>query len=389
MIQHIMKLIWRKKGANSLILLEILLSFVVLFGVLSFALYNLERVQQPIGFEVEDKWILHLDRTLVKDSARLVTLLPELKQAITDLPNFNQASWAELGLPYSGGTWNAKESTDGVSVSARVAIVDEDFPLASKLKLTEGRWFNEDDLLQKEIPMVVNKHFLDLHYPGVNMIDSIIEFQGDRKIIGSVLDYRYGGAYEEELSTVFAPFRAENCRFMPSLLIDVKPNTPMQYEEELGEVIKSIAKTDTYVIEHVNQSKEFEEKKTWFPLLILLSICGFLCINVALGLLGVLWYNINKRRSEIGLRRAIGAHTSDIAKQFVLEILFLAAVAVGIGTLFAVQIPLLQIIDIERTILIKSIVLAALIIFGIVTLCALYPSNQAARIQPALALHED
>jgi putative ABC transport system permease protein len=62
---------------------------------------------------------------------------------------------------------------------------------------------------------------------------------------------------------------------------------------------------------------------------------------VALGIFGVLWYNINKRRGEIGLRRAVGATGNDISKQLVGEAFVLCTMSLILGLFFVVQFPLL------------------------------------------------
>ena len=121
----------------------------------------------------------------------------------------------------------------------------------------------------------------------------------------------------------------------------------------------------------------------------LLSMCGFLCLNVALGLFGVLSYSISKRRSEVGLRRAVGASGGSIAQQFTLEVILLAAVALIIGIFFAVQIVFFDLVDANSSIFYRGIVYGAGVILLVVTICALYPSLQASRIHPATALHED
>ena len=72
-------------------------------------------------------------------------------------------------------------------------------------------------------------------------------------------------------------------------------------------------------------------------MIILIIVAGFLIINVALGLFGVLWYNINLRKSEIGLRRAVGASGNAVSKQLVGEALVLATFALIIGSFFAIH----------------------------------------------------
>ncbi|HEV7382678.1 MAG TPA: macrolide ABC transporter permease, partial [Dyadobacter sp.] len=60
MLRHLFKLIWNKKGSHSLLIVEIWASFMVLFGVLSLIVYNVNNYVQPIGFEYERVWNLQL-----------------------------------------------------------------------------------------------------------------------------------------------------------------------------------------------------------------------------------------------------------------------------------------------------------------------------------------
>ena len=45
-----------------------------------------------------------------------------------------------------------------------------------------------------------------------------------------------------------------------------------------------------------------------------LVISAFLILMVALGLTGVMWQNVTRRTREIGLRRALGARTTDVMR---------------------------------------------------------------------------
>jgi putative ABC transport system permease protein len=108
-----------------------------------------------------------------------------------------------------------------------------------------------------------------------------------------------------------------------------------------------------------------------------------------LGLFGILNLSIAQRKNEIGLRRAMGATEGKVTVQFLGEIWVLATLSVIIGLLFAIQFPLMNVFDVASGIYITAIFAAVAIIFLLVTLCAWYPSKQASRIHPALALHEE
>lgn len=124
-------------------------------------------------------------------------------------------------------------------------------------------------------------------------------------------------------------------------------------------------------------------------MIILMIVAAFLIINVALGLFGVLWYNINLRKSEIGLRRAVGASGNAVSKQLVGEALMLSTFALILGSFFAIQFPLLNVFDLPAGIYIVALLLSIAFIYLLVIVCAFYPGKQAAAIYPAVALHED
>src|ERR1700753_3190284 len=128
---------------------------------------------------------------------------------------------------------------------------------------------------------------------------------------------------------------------------------------------------------------------TLVPMIALLIVACFLIINVALGLFCVLWYNINKRRGEIGLRRAIGATGNSVSGQLVNEAMILATLSLIIGAFFAIQFPLLNLFDLPASVYIIALFLSIIFIYLLVFVCSLYPGKQAAAIYPAVALHEE
>jgi putative ABC transport system permease protein len=125
------------------------------------------------------------------------------------------------------------------------------------------------------------------------------------------------------------------------------------------------------------------------PLTVIFIVCGFLIANVVLGLFGVLFQNISRRKGEIGVRRAMGATKGNILSHFIGEMIVLATFAVALGVFFAVQFPILNIFDVSTSVYVSGIAIAIVAVYGLVFLCSWFPSLQAAKIYPAMALHED
>ena len=148
-------------------------------------------------------------------------------------------------------------------------------------------------------------------------------------------------------------------------------------------------KNSNVEIVHLTDTRKNINYFALVPMIVLLIVAGFLVINVALGLFGVLWYNINKRRGEIGLRRAVGASGNSVTKQLMGEAIVVATISLTIGSFFAIQFPLLNVFDISSVTYFIALGLSIAFIYLLVLICAFYPGRQAAAIYPAVALHED
>ena len=387
MIKHIFKLIWNRKGKNALMVLEIFLAFIILFFVMTFVIENVTNYNEPLGFETEQLWVSNLVINEM-DSVDIVDMKRNLKRELEIHPNIDYISFGGEMSPF-GGSHSATGSDDnGFYLLSYLFEVDENFQKTADVPLIEGRWFNEDDKNSKYPPVILTKKLYDEYFDGRPYMDSIFEIHGERKVIGVVENYRYDGQFSEEIAMSFLYTPIENHE-TPNLYLRLKDGVGIEFEEEMTELVAQVSKLENVTIDHVEQRRIHSNRSTLIPMIALLSICGFLVLNVALGLFGVLWHNISKRRGEIGLRRALGASKSTIAFQFIAEILIIAFFGMFLAALFCIQVPLMDFTEIKDIYFYEAIGISTLVITVLVLICALYPSQQAARISPAEALHAE
>ena len=387
MIKHILKLIWNKKRSNALMLIEILLAFVVLFFVLAYMFFNLDKTSQPLGFETTDRWMINLDNIDAKDSLDALITMQNLKRNLLTEEEILSVSFTQSIAPFTNNQWIDGTDEDGFPMRCQVVPADFELEEVVSLNLVSGRWFTEEDNDAIIRPMVVNQNFMDAYFPDKSMIDSIILFHGERRLVGVVDEYRYGGEFEEAHNVRFDP--EPYTELTSNAVIKLQPGTTLAYAEKLSNLVNTTTKTTGSSIQPLDKRKTESSKESWVLLYALMSVCIFLCLNVALGLFGVLWYNINKRKAEIGLRQALGADGFDITKQFIVEMMILTGFALAIGIFFVIQIPLLDVTEYEDSLFYRAIGYSSFIMLALVMLCALFPALQAARITPANSLHED
>lgn len=388
MIKHILQLLWNKKRSNGLLMLEIFLSCAVLFAVFSFSIYNLRNFAHPPGFETKDRYALTLEYQGGKDSAEVALMLEQLNNGLRNLEFVEEVATSSYAWPYSGSMSRTASEADGITIRSIMAEGDEYFLDVMGLRLLEGRWFNEATPRSATRECVVNKKFMDDYYPGRSMIDSVIAFNGGVKIVGVIEDYRYRGEFEQPAALMFNYIQPTS-RNLGGILLKMKPGTPAQAEEQINKLVAEITKTNNFNIRNLEEMRQRTNRSVWIPMIALLGVCGFLCVNVAMGLFGVLWHNIQKRRSEIGLRKAVGASSGSISRQFILETLVLALLSALPCAIFAAQVPLMKIIPIPPSIFYEAIALSLLTITALVVLCTFVPARKAAMVHAAEALHDE
>jgi len=394
MIKHIFTLIWNKKQKNFLLFLEIFFSFMILFAVFAFIISNLRVYYSPLGFDTKNVWAANLRISSSSDSTEVAEMKTLLLRELNAMPEVESVSFSANAYPFSGNTWSTGNDKNGFDFQTCIFFNDEHYSKTAGLNIIEGRWFKEADNTAKYTPVLITKKFREQCFAGKPVLDSLFILDDDEafgefvKIIGVVDHYKYHGEFaEEQLGTfVFAPSTSMDTNVAH---IRMKGNIQPDAEEKLNKLIASTTKRADFSIRKLEQRRIQKSQSTWTPMIALMSISGFLIINVALGLFGVLWYNISKRRSEIGLRRTLGATSSDISFQFITEIIMVTLIGIFVGLFFAAQFPIMKLFDIENINYYYAMLSSAGVILILVLICAFYPSRQAAMINPAMVLHED
>lgn len=408
MIKHLLKLIWNRKRSNLLMILEIFFSFLVLFAISGLLIYNFTNYVRPLGFKYENVWSISFKKVdqqelgnsnVVSEGEQKLERERKLKRQHQTIlkqleiyPQIEAFSASFANVPFSFNTMNNAVSYGNSSITSFNFFSDDHYPDVVGLNLVEGRWFNATDDAVRLDPVVINQFLKDKFFNGENAVGKSISM-GDKEfqIVGVVEDYRYKGEYESPAGVLFErinPYSDKNWHF-DNILIKVKPGVGAEFEEQMVKDLAQIVPGWTLEVSALEKMRETQHKLTWVPMIALLVIGGFLIINVILGLFGVLWYNINRRFSEIGLRRAAGATASMIQMQFIGEVIILATFGIIIGCFIAFQFPLLNVFNVDSSTYILAIITSTISIYGLAAFCAWYPSRQAAKIKPAVALHEE
>jgi putative ABC transport system permease protein len=394
MLKHLFKLIWNKKKQNFLLLFEIFISFLVVFTVFAFSVFYYQNYSKPLGFEYKQVWAISYDNSsLSKNTDSIGIFYKNLYLSLKKLSKVEEVSYASANFPYSNSMMSTGLAYKGKKINRiNSYYIDENYQKVWTMHLVAGRWHQPIDLIGNTKPIIINNTLKESVFGKKNAIGEYLNNDDGKqtmKIIGVVADTKGSGDFWPAGNAIFNQIDTGFIKQVSTILVKVRPNADATFESELYKFMTGSIKDANITIEQVADMREAKNKVTIIPMIIFVTVAGFLIINVALGLFGVLWYNINKRRSEIGLRRAIGASGRAVSSQLVAEAMILATLSLLLGCFFAAQFPILNVFDLPTSVYVIAMLLAVLFIYALVYACALYPGKQAAAIHPALALHEE
>ena len=98
MIRHLLKPMWRQKGRNLMLSLEIALAFAVVFAIAAAGLRYWQLFHQPVGFEWQDVWTVQL---LMPDDEKVddLALYGRYERALLELPEIESVAFSAY-TPY-------------------------------------------------------------------------------------------------------------------------------------------------------------------------------------------------------------------------------------------------------------------------------------------------
>lgn len=370
-----------------------MITFFVLFFILSSAIANYKTFHTPLGFDWQDRWQISIDTGArwqpEQDNEQLKQLVNTLRQQ-TEIKSTHV-----FHLPvFQNSTWSSSSRKGDTIMKFNSNTTDDKGLLNSGVELIQGRWFGPEDAGQHYRPVMINELFVKEYFQHENPIG--FQFKEGkpeikpRKIVGVFKDYRQKGDFAESVPYIFNryDYDAGSSNGMRQLHVSFTQQPNVAYEERLQAVLKTIAPTWRFKITPMETLRKQAINDVVIPMTILSVVVLFLLLMVAMGLFGVLWQDINRRTQEIGVRRALGASKWSIQKQIIGELVVLALFSIALASIVLVQLPLLQLLDyISWSIFAKSMLASTGVMLLLVVLCALYPSRTAIKIQPAIALH--
>jgi putative ABC transport system permease protein len=280
--------------------------------------------------------------------------------------------------------------------------VTNDFNKIQTFNIGQGRYFNETDF-NRGVPFCVigNKVAEELFGKSEKALGKTISYGGRRLQIIGVIEKQGSsiiGGFDYDKATVvpyyyFASiFNPDNNS--PYIMVQAKPGIPSKaLQDELNGIMRQLRKLspsqeDNFTCNDVAQFKDQIEsvfgsinQGGW-------AIAGLSLLVGAFGVANIMFVTVRERTSQIGLKKAIGAKSSAILYEFLLESAFLCIIGglVGLFLVWLLTVALGAVLPFPIFIAPSIIALALSICIVLGVISGIIPASIAAKMNPVDAI---
>jgi putative ABC transport system permease protein len=302
---------------------------------------------------------------------------------------------------------NGKVTFGRESTTTTITGVTPEYQDVRKYSLTEGEFINQEQMLGQASVVLLGSEVADkLFGRQEGLVGETVRIEGQPYRVIGVLQSKGGSGFSNVDNQVMVPFSTAQARLIRHAVTDqvdlllveaVSPQAVPLASEEVAQVLRTRHRTaigaDDFTI---LTQQDFLSTASTITNVLTIFLGGVAAISLLVGGIGIMnikLVSVTERTREIGLRKAVGAHKSDIMIQFLAEssVLSLIGGVIGIILGYAIAIAVSQIArannaNIAPTISIDIILIATLFSTAVGLFFGLYPANRAASLEPVEAL---
>ncbi len=327
------------------------------------------------------------------DAARGLALQRRLADRVRALPGVESAALAERAMLSVGSSGGDVHAVGGPrrGVNARYNVVDPAYLGTLGVRLVAGRGIAEGDQGGAPRVVVVNQTLAARLWPGENPLGRRLDMDGTTwEVVGVVRDGRYVTVNEEPRPYAFFPLAQ---RYSARVTLHVRSGrSPAELLERVGRELRALdadvaLESGGPLSEVVGFSLLPQRAAAW-----LVGVLGALgLVLAAVGVYGVLAFQVAQRTHELGVRVALGATARDIVAMVVGRGALLVAAGTAAGLLLAAATTrFLAAFLFGVSPLDPATFAAVAATLAVVALAAsLLPALRAVRVDPARALRAE
>ncbi|MGB2908269.1 MAG: ABC transporter permease [Candidatus Aminicenantaceae bacterium] len=266
----------------------------------------------------------------------------------------------------------------------------------------EGRFITEADVEHSAKICVLGAETRETLFPHVNPLGKDIRIGAEKFRVAGILEKR-GSMFGQSRDNIvgipittlmkYFPYALENLEILAA------PVDRSSYEEATEQIINLLrsrrkvgfGKPNDFAVFGQDTIIELYNQLTGAAYIVMVVISSIGLLVGGIGVMNIMLVTVKERTREIGIRKAIGARSGDILKQFLIEAVFLTGAGGIAGVLIGFLISLLvrAATPLPASVTAWSVLLGV----GVSVSCGLFfgifPARKAAKTDPIISLRHE
>jgi putative ABC transport system permease protein len=315
--------------------------------------------------------------------------LDAIRREVPSVAYVTPAVNARSQLVYGNMNWNTS-----------VQGVNQDYPTIRKWNVQSGEFFSDSDVRSAARVIVIGQTIADNLFSGMDPVGQTLRVADlPFRVVGVMARKGQDPQGRDQDDIAFAPYTSVQKKILGSPRLQIayisaiSQDATYTAQSQISDLLRQRHKLtpnepDDFTVRNMSDIAEAANETNSIMTWLLGSIAGVSLLVGGIGIMNIMLVSVTERTREIGIRMAIGARSSAVRTQFLIESIVLSLTGGILGIVFGVIASLIIPLLLGWPTLVSVMAIIGSVIFSAAVgiFFGYYPARKAAALDPIEAL---